>query len=639
VRRRDWAAGILVALGVSAGVGLSAPAYLQGLSLDLLFWTRQHVFGSPRDAAQSPSVIVALDEETYRRPPFAGLPNVMWTPEIARVLNAVIDADANVIGLDVIFPTAVENYVPGFDRPFLLALRNGGRKNKMVLGKVQHQEFPIVPFEGQRLAVGGPANVHSVNLFLDHDEVVRRVPLMFASPGAPGAGTEPSMAVELAARSLGSRPEPAPDGGLMLGGYRIPESERNVMTINFAGADAIPTYSLADLAACAAAGNADFFRRNFAGKVVLIGAVLDVEDRHLSSMRFITGPEHPSAGERCVYPPMNALFRSDLVRGTVPGVYILASAVNDLVRRDALREVAPWITGLCILGLAFLAAFVALALSASRAGLVLALVIIAWGAVATAAFERGLVLPMLAPPVASALTLAILLGYRFGVADKDKRFLRQSFSLYLAPALVDRMLAAEKPPELGGESRIITVLFSDLQDFTTLSERVGPEILIAIMNTYLSAMTEIVESEGGFVDKYIGDAIVAIFGAPLDDTDHAAHAVKAALRCHSRMEELNRAPDAFHGAELHMRVGLSTGPAVVGNVGSHRRFNYTAMGDTVNVAARLEAANKIYGTTILASDAVRQAAGAAILWREVDRLQVKGRVEPLTVFEPIGQGR
>jgi adenylate cyclase len=147
-------------------------------------------------------------------------------------------------------------------------------------------------------------------------------------------------------------------------------------------------------------------------------------------------------------------------------------------------------------------------------------------------------------------------------------------------------------------------------------------------------MTEIIEREGGIVDKYIGDAIVAIFGAPLDDAEHAGHAVRAALACRDRLEQLNADPAVFSGARLRTRIGLSTGPAVVGNVGSQRRFNYTAMGDTVNVAARLEAANKTYGTTILASAAVRNAAGAGFRWREIGRIQVKGRADPLTVFEP-----
>ena len=129
------------------------------------------------------------------------------------------------------------------------------------------------------------------------------------------------------------------------------------------------------------------------------------------------------------------------------------------------------------------------------------------------------------------------------------------------------------------------------------------------MNSYLTAMTDIIEGAGGYVDKYIGDAIVAIFGAPVEDSAHAAHAVAAALACQAKLAAMNAGEPAFAGHRLAMRIGLNTGEALVGNIGSRRRFNYTAMGDTVNLASRLEGANKFYGTAILASEAVRQAAG------------------------------
>jgi class 3 adenylate cyclase len=197
------------------------------------------------------------------------------------------------------------------------------------------------------------------------------------------------------------------------------------------------------------------------------------------------------------------------------------------------------------------------------------------------------------------------------------------------------MLASDRPPELGGEQRQVTIFFSDVAGFTALSESLAPAALVAVMNEYLTAMTEIIEAEGGFVDKYVGDAIVALFGAPLDEPEHALHAVRASLRCRDRLEALNREGSAFQGHALHARIGLATGEALVGNIGSRRRFNYTAMGDNVNLAARLEGANKLYGTAILAAAATREAAGDAVLWRELDRARVVGRAEPVTIYEPL----
>jgi adenylate cyclase len=159
--------------------------------------------------------------------------------------------------------------------------------------------------------------------------------------------------------------------------------------------------------------------------------------------------------------------------------------------------------------------------------------------------------------------------------------------------------------------------------------------VVALMNVYLSAMTEIIENEGGFVDKYIGDAIVAVFGAPLDDAEHAAHAVHAALRCQERLAEMNRTVDSFRATPLGQRIGLNSGEVLVGNMGSQRRFNYTVMGDPVNLASRLEGANKFFGTGILASEITREMAGDIAAWREIDSIRVKGRAQPVRVYQPV----
>lgn len=251
------------------------------------------------------------------------------------------------------------------------------------------------------------------------------------------------------------------------------------------------------------------------------------------------------------------------------------------------------------------------------------------------ALTRAQVLPLAEPLIAGMLALGATIAYRFAIADQDKRLLRQSFALYLAPEVIEKLMASHKPPVLGGELRNITVLFSDVAGFASFSEAMAPGELVTLMNTYLTAMTDIIEAHGGFVDKYIGDAIVAVFGAPLDDPNHAAHAVRAALACRARLEELDRHAAAFKGQKLSARIGLNSGEALVGNIGSHRRFNYTAMGDTVNLAARLEAANKYFTTTIMASEATVSLANAAFAWRELGAIRVKGRNQLVKVFEPL----
>jgi adenylate cyclase len=637
MRRRDWLSTAAIVALISVLVGYLANERLAGLSIDYLFWLRARFFAPAYTPAQSPTIVVALDEETYRRPPFTVVPKAMWTPQIAVVLDALIEGGAKVIGFDVIFPTAIEPLIHGFDRDFLRSLHRAAGENKVVLSKVQHQERPIHPFPGQIFAVGDERNELSANLYRDVDEVIRRISLTFDSVDAKrGLRTDNSVSLELAARALGERPKQLADGGLALDGYRIPGSDRNTMLVNFAEDDAIPTHSFADLFECASQGKIAFFREQFKDKIVLIGSAVDVEDRQVTAKRFITGPEHPSAVARCALPPMQGLFRDDLVRDTIPGVYIEANAINNLLRHDALHEIDPRMGWLFIILAASAAAALAMSLSPLAAAGVLAAGIVLWVGLATVVFAHGLVLPLLTVPPAGALTLATLLGYRFAVTDRARRLLRGSFALYLAPAVIDRMVESERLPELGGEIKTVTVLFSDLEGFTSLSERLSPAGLVELMNNYLTAMSDIIEAEGGFVDRYIGDAIDAVFGAPVEDDEHAFHGVRAALACNDRLDELNRDATMFAGNRLRARIGVNTGEALVGNIGSRKRFNYTVMGDTVNLAARLEGANKIYGTSLLVSGAVRAAIGARIDWREVDLVRVMGRDAAVAIFEPLG---
>ena len=259
------------------------------------------------------------------------------------MLTAVIAGGAKVVGFDIVFPTSIEQSeiafddgklgarLRGFDRDFLRALALGAHDGKVVLGEAQHCDLPILPSPGQRIAVGQSANIRSLNVYNDPDDVVRRIPLSVMVDGNP----QWSIVVELTSRALGSAPETAADGTVTLSGYRIPTLVPNTMTLNFgAGPDPIPTYSLADLRACIDKGDSDFFRRNFADKVVLIATVLDVEDRQVTSKRFATSPENPT-GLRCALPapPPSMAFARD----STPGVYTHATAINNLMRGDAGR--------------------------------------------------------------------------------------------------------------------------------------------------------------------------------------------------------------------------------------------------------------------------------------------------------------
>jgi adenylate cyclase/guanylate cyclase len=612
---------------------------VRGLSLDILTALRWEMFGRRQNPAASPAVVVAIDEESLRATPFKDSPMLTWTGEIGRVLAATLEGGAKVAGFDVVIPASIEQSqlpfgegmlgekVRGFDRDFLRALAAASVNGKVVLGEILGGNQPVRPSAGQRVAVRQHLNIRPLNVHTDHDDIVRRLPLSF-----PVNGTKmPSMAVELASRALGAAPEFDAGGRMTLAGYQVPGRVPNTMTLNFeGGADDIPTFSFADLRACAVKNDKEYFKRWFAGKVVIFGSVLDIEDRRQTSKRFATGIEGART-PRCAAEstPVTAGYRIS----TIAGVYIHATAVNNLIQRNAVVEPGPLPRFLISVLFASIAAIAAWRFRPLSAALAWAAVIAVSIAGATIAFNQALALPVAEPFLASLFALAATIGFRFVVADKDRRLLQKSFALYLAPHVINRMLSSNKLPELGGETRNVTVFFSDIEGFSLIAEKMSPDGLMELMNEYLSAMTDVIESHGGYVDKYIGDSVVAVFGAPADDPDHAANAARAALDCCTQLAELNTTSPMFQGYKLAQRIGINSGEALVGNFGSRRRFNYSVMSDAVNLASRLEGANKFYGTTIIASETTVALAGEAFAWRELDAIRVKGRTGALKIYQ------
>lgn len=640
VSRRDAIAIILVALACGVVFVLPSFNFMHRWSIDALTLLRWEAFGARRDPAASPVVVIAIDEESYDTPPFKGSPILTWTPEIGRVLDAVIDGGAKVVGFDIVFPTSIElSEIPfgdallgermrGFDRSFLRSLARASGAGKLVLGEVLRGNGSIRPSPGQMIAIGQQKNMRPLNIYSDPDDVVRRSPLTF--PG--GDGPIPSMALELASRALDAAPVISADGSVMLAGYRIPSAVPNTLTLNFeGGANDVMTYSLADLRACAEGSNADFFRREFAGKAVLFGTLLDLEDRKFTSKRFATGLD-ASQAPRCALPPAQS-GAAQFKRSSIAGVYIHATAVRNLMMREAVVEPGRLRTALISIAFAALTALAARMLAPGGAAAVYLGMAAVWTACATIVFTRSLALPLSEPFLAGMTAVVATVAYRLVVADRGERLLRNSFALYLAPQVIDKMLASKKLPQLGGETRDVTVFFSDLAGFSSISERMTPAELVSFMNEYLSAMSDIIEGHGGYIDKYVGDSIVAVFGAPADDNDHAGNAARAAIDCRARLAELNQSSAAFKGHHVAQRIGLNSGEALVGNIGSRRRFNYSVMSDAVNLASRLEGANKYYGTTIAASDTTVALTGSTFAWRELDSVRVQGRAAPVRICE------
>lgn len=357
----------------------------------------------------------------------------------------------------------------------------------------------------------------------------------------------------------------------------------------------------------------------FKNKIVLVGrSARTATELSRSQADLFNSPFGTAGGER--------LF---------PGVELQATLVDNYLTGGGLRSVPEGWT------LALVALLVPLLLWGNRrlhpagaAALAAALVAAIAGASWWLFGRFQLWWPPLLPAAAAVAVYgaAALAGYAF--VRRRARQTRAMFAQYVPPAVVSRLIAQPELMRLGGEAREVTLMFTDLANFTTLSEQLSAEQTVEVLTAYFNAMTPIVHATGGTVDKFIGDAVMAFWGAPLDDPQHAEHAVTAAISMQQAMQVLVADLRARGLPPIHMRIGLHTGRVVVGNVGSEQRFSYTAIGDAVNLAARLEGANKAFGTGILLSAATAAQLPSSVALRALDDVVVKGKTEPVRVFTP-----
>ncbi|TYT74447.1 CHASE2 domain-containing protein [Desulfobotulus mexicanus] len=323
------------------------------------------------------------------------------------------------------------------------------------------------------------------------------------------------------------------------------------------------------------------------------------------------------------------------VGGAYPGVEVHATLLDNFLEGDFLRDISHsafysitiLLTGFC--------AFIPAALPAMTAALAaLSLALLLPVTLSFSLYGAGVVLPLLTLMAGTILASVTVIFINYTTEGKQKRFIKNAFSQYLSPAVIDELLINPEKLKLGGEKREITIFFSDLEGFTSISEGMDPEHLTSFLNHYLSAMTDIILESGGTVDKYEGDAIIAFWNAPLALKDHADRAVQAALRCQDALRDMADELRKWTHKKVRMRIGINTGDAVVGNLGSSKRFDYTMLGDSVNLAARLEGVNKIFGTYTLISESTASAMGPSVLLREIARVRVVGKEKPIRIYEP-----
>ena len=447
----------------------------------------------------------------------------------------------------------------------------------------------------------GAAGAGAVNHFRDPDGVARRLPLVIEMGGRyVGA-----LGLQLAALATDLPTRFVTPGEVSLGDRAIP-TDGTTVRLNYLG-HPFPRVSAADVLA----GRVD--RGALAHKILLVGYTHAAYDK-------VPTPYDPlTDGVELHATLLHNLLYEGVLHDAAPPIgvasVVVLGAIGVLLQLRAVRR-RPWlpiVAGLLALG--------------------------AWAALAQLAFERrGVVLDVVAPAATLAAVLLAATVVTVATEGREKARLRSAFAQYVSRTVVERILANPAAATLGGERRELTVLFSDIRGFSRLAEGLAPERLAEFLNQYLTPMTELVLDSDGTLDKYIGDAVMAVWNAPVDVRDHAVRACDTALAMLERLRPLNDRWRAQDLPTVQIGIGINTGPMAVGNMGSEARFDYTVLGDAVNLGARLEGLTKEYEVDVLVGEATRAAAGSGgFVFRELDYVRVKGKDQVARIYQLVGK--
>jgi adenylate cyclase len=323
--------------------------------------------------------------------------------------------------------------------------------------------------------------------------------------------------------------------------------------------------------------------------------------------------------------------------GDMSGIEHHAHALNTILNQDFLHDTPVYVNFLFYIVIAVLIGFLQPRMSTVYGFAVFLVMLIAYSILSLFLFSEFNLITALPTVLAEQLWIFIgIIGFRILTEEANVKYIRSTFSKFVSKDVVDELLKNPDNLALGGSKREITIFFSDIRGFTTISEALGPEELVKLLNEYLSAMTELVIEYKGTIDKYMGDAIMAFWGAPVPLEDHAYYACVASL---AQMEYLKVLQEKWIERKvpvIDIGIGLNSGPAVVGNMGSSHRMEYTCMGDTINLGSRLEGSNKMYGTNIIISEYTYEKVKDRVVARELDLVRVKGKTQPVRIYELLG---
>jgi len=537
-------------------------------------------------------VLITADDKALKSFPEL---RILWHPYYAQAIHAAAAAGAKVIGLDLAFGASVEKYEPGYDQLMAEAVLTS--PVPVVVGYVPpantNQRTDPIPVNIAAAALGLAGYA---NLTTDDDEFVRRQELIENSSSNPAR----SLAMRVVEKFLGTDLELSGDH-VTLAGRELPG---RTIYINYAGPPrTFPRISLADVVAAAQSGDTAQLHSLMNGKIVLIGSDT-FDDRYAS--------------------PFYTLHAGLLY--TTAGVEIHANTIHTLLDRSYLMNVSGAARMAALLVAAGITALIAITTAAGAASTWLVLEAIALIAATQLLFRAGWILSFSETLVAVTLCLIAAIVYRFATAEQRGNLFRRAISLFVGKE-VAAVLDDTQTIRLSGVRQTVTIMFTDIRGFTAFTERVseeqGPEIVVKMLNEYMAAMTALIVAHHGQVNKFLGDGILAVFSDSDEGAvpgDHARRAVECATA-------MVKAPARFETG-----AGIHTGTAVVGNVGSADKMEYTVLGDTVNLASRIESLNKEYKTSLLMSGATQSLLGASIATTYLTAAPVKGKAAPIPIY-------
>lgn len=569
-------------------------------------------------------VILGIDKEALDK---IKDPMIFWRPHFARVIRSVAQGGARAMGLDFVFPIPITKKVDGkdYDKIMAMALKEADcviltktfRLDKERNGYVVDQPIARLRF------AASPNYTGFANLTSDPDNVVRRQNLMISDYKGRG---HLSFGLAIFSRYLGilGREEIRYGReGVQLGDRVIPVNKYGEMLTNFAGPSGTFNH-ISFYEAWTVAGEwpeekaREYFETNFGGKIVLIGTT-NILHQDFKPTPFFASKDY---------------FE---VRSTY-GIEIWGNMINTIMQEKYIFQLPVWMVSMIILFMGMVVSYASLRLSLARSLIFVAFLGAVYVVVCVMMFIRsGVWVNIVAPSVTIPLTYAVVFTYRYTIENKQRGMVKHLFQHYLHPSVVNELLKDPDSLKLGGIKKELTIYFSDIAGFTTISEGVEAEELVELINYYLTEMSDIIVKYEGTIDKYEGDAIMAFFGAPLDMENHALLACYAAMESQKRLLEMRKALADRGWPEIEARVGLNTGLVVVGNMGGENRFDYTVLGDDVNLASRLEGANKMYSTNLMVGQRTYELVKDEIVTRELDSIRVKGKTRPVTVYELIAR--